>query len=150
MINFDANLEVLIAITPIDFRAGINKLGMLAEKLFNKNPRLNGVFVFRNKKGTDIKLILYHTNGYFMGHKRLSKGKLSWWPRTEKEALNISPDELLGLLKGVDPRGTFHPDWNGIYKKDLGENGFKGAKDKFIDRGSFEFERSNPNGLPIR
>jgi transposase len=119
MIHFDANIPVMIAIYPLDFRAGLNKLSALAESLVEDGSEESGIFVFRNKRRTDIKIIFYNENGYFLGHKRLSKGKLSWWPRTEYERLNISSTELLKLLKGVDPRKSFHPDLHRLKTKDL-------------------------------
>lgn len=114
MITFDSTYTVLVGLDPIDFRAGINRLSSIAQAQFNKDPRERFVFVFRNKRKTDIKLICYDGNGFFLGHKRLSKGKLSWWPRTEGESLSIDSSQLARLLKGVDPRGGFHPDWTRI------------------------------------
>lgn len=114
MITFDQDLTVCIGLNPIDFRCGLNKLAPLAESLFGKDPKDKVVFVFRNKSRTDIKLILYERNGFFLGHKRLSKGKLSWWPRTEAECHSLDAGELFKLLGGVDPRGSFHPDWQKV------------------------------------
>lgn len=111
MIAFDDNIIVCIGINPIDFRCGLNKLAPMAESLFGRDPRERVVFVFRNRSRTDIKLILYDRNGFFLGHKRLSKGKLSWWPRNEAECHGLDAGKLIKLLAGVDPRGTFHPDW---------------------------------------
>ena len=107
----------MIAISPIDFRAGINRLISIAQTLFEKDTSAAYIFVFKNKKSTDIKLILYDTNGYLLAHKRLSKGKLKWWPRTSFEAENIDTFELVRLLDGVDPRGSFHPDWDDLTLK---------------------------------
>ena len=121
MIIFDHNLRVMIGLEPIDFRAGLNKLAAIAQAVFQEDPRAQCVFVFRNKRKTDIKLIVYHCNGFFLGHKRLSKGKLSWWPRTEAECLSIDSSQLVKLLKGMDPRGDFHPDWHKL--SDHGEQG---------------------------
>lgn len=112
MIAFDSTFKVLVGLDPVDFRAGINRLSSIAQAQFHKNPRERFIFVFRNKRKTDIKLIGYDGNGFFLGHKRLSKGKLSWWPRTEGESLSIDSSQLVKLLKGVDPRGGFHPDWS--------------------------------------
>lgn len=110
MITLNPQIPVMISITPIDFRAGINRLAAIAESVFDAESRSGAIFVFRNKRCTDIKLIVYDGNGFFLGHKRLSKGKLSWWPRSERERLSITARELSKLLQGVDPRGTFHPD----------------------------------------
>lgn len=111
MITFDEDINVCIGLNPIDFRCGLNKLAPLAESLFGRDPKERVVFVFRNRSKTDIKLILYDRNGFFLGHKRLSKGKLAWWPRNEAECHSLDAGELIKLLAGVDPRGTFHPEW---------------------------------------
>lgn len=101
----------MIALNPVDFRAGHNKLRAVAEQLFGEDPQKKGLFLYRNRRNTDIKLIFYNGTGYFVGHQKLSKGRLSWWPRTEVEALNVSVNEIGRLLLGVDPRGSWHPDW---------------------------------------
>ena len=111
MIEITPDTRVFISLSPIDFRAGINRLGAIATELFGKDPMKGGVFLFHNKRKTDMKLITYDRNGFFLGHKRLSKGKLSWWPRTEGESLGITVDQLNKLLKGIDPRGSFNPEW---------------------------------------
>lgn len=111
MIELSPDTPVYIALSPIDFRAGINRLAAQAAEIFSKDPAKGGIFLFHNKRKTDMKLICYDANGFFLGHKRLSRGKLSWWPRTAHEAYSISVSELNRLLKGVDPRGGFNPEW---------------------------------------
>ena len=114
MINFSNDIKVMIAIEPIDFRAGINRLAAIAQEVFSREVVKGVLFAFKNRRRTDIKLILYDGSGYFMGHKRLSKGKLNWWPRTEVEAGRLSSAEFLKLLHGVDPRGSYHPAWQAL------------------------------------
>lgn len=143
MIHFDANVSVMIAISPIDFRVGLNKLAAITEILLKENPEQNGIFVFRNKRRTDIKIIFYDDNGYFLGHKRLSKGKLSWWPRNEHESLNVSSHELVKLLKGVDPRGGFNPELEKIKTKAQGFGKKENNQYQPIRRGAFEPQRED-------
>lgn len=114
MIEISPDTRVFISLSPIDFRAGMNRLGAIARELFSKDPRRGGIFLFHNKKKTDMKLVYYDRNGFFLGHKRLSRGKLSWWPRTEGESLSITVGQLNRLLKGVDPRGDFNPEWEAL------------------------------------
>ena len=127
MIQIKANTQVFLALSPIDFRAGINRLGAVVQELFSKDPKVEGIFLFHNRRKTDIKLIYYDLNGFFLGHKRLSRGKLSWWPRSEGESLSIDVGQLNRLLKGVDPRGDFNPEWQKIL------NDSKKPKSDFID-----------------
>ena len=114
MIEITPETRVFVSLSPIDFRAGINRLGAIAAEVFARDPMREGIFLFHNRRKTDIKLITYDCNGFFMGHKRLSKGKLSWWPRTEGESLSITVAQLNRLLKGVDPRGSFNPEWEAL------------------------------------
>jgi transposase len=109
MMQFSETTCVLVAIEPIDFRSGINRLVSKAFERFQKHVEATeSVFVFRNKRGTDIKLIWFDVNGYFMAHKRLSKDKLTWWPRSLRECQSLSPRQLLELLRGHDPREILH------------------------------------------
>ena len=108
---FTPETQYLVSLSPIDFRKGINKVATASFEIFKKDPKSGMVFVFRNKKKTDIKFIYYSVNGFLLCHKRLSKGKLDWWPRTKEEAKNLDSKQFARLLEGVDPRGDFHPDW---------------------------------------
>ena len=111
MISFSSDIKVMVAIEPVDFRAGINRLASLAYEIFHKDAMDGILFAYRNKRRTDIKFLLYDGTGFFLGHKRLSKGKLSWWPRTDADCVGLSGDKFLRLLHGIDPRPDFHPDW---------------------------------------
>lgn len=116
--RFDNNICVLIGIESIDFRVGINRVRTLAQEVFHEDPMGGGVlFVFKNKRRTDIKFLFYDGTGFMLGHKRLSEGKLKWWPRNEYEASSISGERVIRLLHGVDPRTEFHPDWQGVLEK---------------------------------
>ena len=116
MISFAPDIRIYVKLESIDFRCGLNRLVPLARSCFERDVRERAVFVFRNKARTDIKLIFFDRNGFFLGHKRLSQGKLQWWPRTAEECLSLKADELLRLLAGVDPRGNFHPSWSDVVK----------------------------------
>ncbi len=116
MISFAPDIRIYVKLEGIDFRCGLNRLVPLARSCFEKDVRERAVFVFRNKARTDIKLIFFDRNGFFLGHKRLSQGKLLWWPRTAEECSSLKADELLRLLAGVDPRGNFHPTWSDVAK----------------------------------
>lgn len=109
MISFVEDCRIFIGMEPIDFRCGLNKLVPLAQERFQQDPRDHSIFVFRNRRSTDIKFIFFDRNGFFLGHKRLSQGKLQWWPRTDRECAALNASQLFTLLGGIDPRGSFHP-----------------------------------------
>ena len=114
MIHFNKELTVMITLNPIDFRCGHNKLRAIAKQIFDKDPRQSGIFIYKNKRSTDVKLLFYNGTGFFVGHQKLSKGRLQWWPRTKEEALAISAEQINRLLMGFDPRGSWHPNWGSV------------------------------------
>lgn len=95
-----SDTRVFIMIEAIDFRAGINRLVATSEEVFRRDPKGKFLFVFRNKKRTCIKFLFYHQNGFLLGHKRLSAGRLKWWPECSQEAERLDTKDLDWLLRG--------------------------------------------------
>jgi transposase len=53
---------------PVDFRKGLHALAVLVESELS-----SGLFVFRNRRGTGIKLIYWERNGFCLWHKKLEQ-----------------------------------------------------------------------------
>ena len=51
-----------------------------AGRALGDNPLEGAVYVFRNRAGTALKLLLYDGQGYWLCMKRLSQGRFTWWP----------------------------------------------------------------------
>jgi len=61
---------------------------------------MNGaIFVFRNRRGTSLKLLCYDGQGFWLCQKRLSQGRLAWWPSMPQASHRLSAREL-GLNLG--------------------------------------------------
>lgn len=85
MIQITPQMRILVAVKPADFRKGIDGLGQLCRNEFEKNPFSGTVFVFRNKKKTSIKALVYDGQGFWLCQKRLSTGKFKHWPGGEEK-----------------------------------------------------------------
>ncbi len=59
MIQLTPQMRILVAVEPADFRKGIDGLCQLCRQALGADPFSGGVFVFRNRLGTAIKLIVY-------------------------------------------------------------------------------------------
>lgn len=102
MIQITPQMRVLVGVDPADFRAGIDGLAERCRKVLEADPFSGAAFVFRNRRRTAIKVLIYDGQGFWLCHKRFSNGKFAFWPsRRELEA-----HELAVLLRGGDPRGT--------------------------------------------
>lgn len=101
-----------IAIQPVDFRRGIDGLAALCRQQLQIDPFAGNLFIFRNKKGNAIKLLIYDGNGFWLCYKRFSAGKLKWWPCNQVQADSLRAVELLVMLQQGDPRVADVPnDW---------------------------------------
>jgi transposase len=48
------------------------------------------VYVFRNRTGTTLKLLVYDGQGFWLCTKRLSHGRFSWWPPPGTQSVTLS------------------------------------------------------------
>lgn len=87
MIQITPQMRILLAIDPVDFRKGIDGLNAVCRQVLRSDPFSGYVFIFRNKKATAIKIIMYDGQGFWMCQKRLSKGRFNWWPNKSGEAV---------------------------------------------------------------
>lgn len=103
MIQVTPQMQVLVAIEPADFRKGIDGLARLAKDWLESDPFSGCVFVFRNRSGTAVKILLYDGQGFWLCQKRLSAGRFRFWPRRGQGAgRTIEAYELHVLLSGGD------------------------------------------------
>jgi transposase len=72
--------KVFLAINPIDFRTRLEGTLALCRNQLEQDPMCGHVFVFRNRKTTTIRCILYDKGGFWLMEKRISKGHYHYWP----------------------------------------------------------------------
>jgi len=105
MIQITPQMRILLAVTPTDFRKGIDGLAGVCRNILKQDPFSGYVFVFRNKPGTAIKILIYDGQGFWLCQKRLSKGRFTWWPKKENEASQqLAAHELQLLVWNGNPR----------------------------------------------
>ncbi len=116
MIQVTPQMRVLIAIEPLDFRCGIDGMAQACRARLSEDPFSGAVYVFRNRRGTAVKLLVYDGQGYWLCHKRLSTGRFVHWPKLEgKAATAAQAHQLAVLLSGGDPAATrAAPVWRSV------------------------------------
>ena len=104
MIQITPQMRVLVAIEAVDFRKGIDGLARLCRERLASDPFSGTVFVFRSRRGTAIKLLVYDGRGFWLCQKRLSQGRFRYWPKGAGEsAQELEVHELGVLIAGGDP-----------------------------------------------
>jgi transposase len=116
MIQITPQMRILVAIEPADFRRGIDGLARLCKEVLQHDPFGGCVFVFRNRRATAVKVLVYDGQGFWLCHKRLSSGRFQWWPRHDREASQtLAAHQLQVLLSAGDPSRTqAPPDWRPV------------------------------------
>lgn len=113
MIQITPQMRILLAVEPQDFRKGIDGLARVCRDWLKRDPFSGAVFVFRNRRATAIKALIYDGQGYWLCQKRLSSGRFRWWPgRTDGRVKALAAHELQLLIWNGDPdRGRVAPAW---------------------------------------
>jgi transposase len=118
MLQVTPQMKILVAVEPADFRKGIDGLVQLCKKSLGQDPFGGAVFVFRNRRGTAIKVLVYDGQGFWLCHKRLSTGRFAWWPSAkgkDTHAKTLAAHQLSVLFSAGNPEQTgAAPDWRPV------------------------------------
>ncbi len=106
MITITPQMKVLLFSQSIDFRNGIDGVAGLCRKHFDEDPFSGSVFVFRNRKSTSVKILVYDEQGFWLCQKRLSQGRFKHWPKNQEDANQLTAREMSVLLFNGDPFGS--------------------------------------------
>jgi transposase len=119
MIQITPHMRILLAVEPVDFRKGIDGLAGVCRNILKEDPFSGYLFVFRNKGGTSLKILLYDGQGFWLCQKRLSKGRIRFWPdNAEKTLCSLKAHELQMLLWDVNPWDVSFTEWKKIKERE--------------------------------
>jgi transposase len=117
MLQITPQMKILVAVEPADFRKGIDGLAALCKASLGQDPFAGTVFVFRNRRATAIKVLVYDGQGFWLCQKRLSSGRFRWWPTSTSQpqdpaTATLAAHQLAVLFSAGNPNRTAAaPDW---------------------------------------
>lgn len=111
MLQVSPTTRIFVCNQQIDFRKGIDGLAAVCRMRLNQDPYTGALFVFRNRSGSAIRILVYDGQGFWLCTKRLSQGKFHWW--SEKETLDARELQTL-LWNGNPERAKFSDDWKKV------------------------------------
>jgi transposase len=118
MLQITPQMKVLVAIAPADFRNGIDGLVRLCKETLGQDPFTGAVFVFRNRRGTAIKVLVYDGQGFWLCQKRLSTGRFGWWPPAADQQMRaqaLAAHQVAVLFSAGNPERTgAAPQWRPV------------------------------------
>jgi transposase len=66
MIQLTPQMRILVAVEAVDFRRGIDGLSRVCRQVMGADPFSGWVFVFRNRRRTAIKILVYDGQGFWL------------------------------------------------------------------------------------
>ena len=112
MLSITPKHKVYLAIQAIDFRCGIDGLRALCHKQFSMDPFSGHYFIFRNRRASAIKILIYDSQGFWLCQKRLSKGSFRHWPKASTSVVMLNSTQLQVLLQNGNPAAVnTEPPW---------------------------------------
>jgi transposase len=125
MLAITPQMRILVAVEAVDFRKGIDSLAELCRAKLNADPFSGCLFVFRSRRATSIKVLVYDGQGFWLATKRLSKGRFRWWPQIAEEgakeptrALRVHQAQV--LFAAGNPDVDAAPEWLGSGSRPTG------------------------------
>ncbi len=118
MIQVAPQMRILVAIEPADFRCGIDGLAKRAREALAHDTTSGCLFMFRHRKATAAKILVYDGQGFWLCYKRLSTGRFRSWPSGQRLRA-LEAHELQVLLSAGDFEAVAAaPPWRRLHAAD--------------------------------
>lgn len=107
-----------------DMRKGFDGLSGLVREGLAKDPLSGDVFIFFNKRRTQVKLLLWERDGFSIYHKRLERGT---YELPSSVSAELRGDELMLILQGISLKSVRRRK-----RFDAGENNFESSPSQVL------------------
>lgn len=107
MLLIPARVRVYLYAPVTDMRRSFDTLGAMVEQILGQDPYSGHLFVFRNRLGDRVKILVWDRTGYAIWYKRLEKGVFRF-PEAEDAGKQVEMEaaELALLLEGIELAGA--------------------------------------------
>ena len=92
--------QVYVVTGYTDLRRSIDGLATIVKGQLQLDPYSRALFLFCGRRSDRIKGLVWEGDGFLLLYKRLDNGKFQW-PRNEREARLLTPQETRWLLEGL-------------------------------------------------
>jgi transposase len=108
VLTMPPSVRVYIAAQPTDLRKSFDGLSALVAATFEQDPLCGHLFVFRNRRGDQIRVLFWDRTGYCILGKKLARGRfhLAREPAAGVTHVEVEAAELSLMLEGIDLSGA--------------------------------------------
>ena len=98
-------LRVWLCLCPVDMRKSYDGLSAMTKQALGEDPLDGSVYVFVNRRRTQMKCLYFEGDGYCIWSKRLERGGFQvHWSEVGKTHIDMSTLRL--LIDGIEPQSV--------------------------------------------
>ena len=96
--------KIYLCTNPTDMRKNFDGLVVIIKTYLGKDPISDGAFVFVNRPGDKMKILIWDRHGFWLLYKRLEQGRFQMPPydKNKVESLSLSYEQLVMIIEGID------------------------------------------------
>lgn len=111
MLTISPAVRIYLATGATDLRRSIDGLAAVVRERFELEPTSGHLFLFRNRRGDRVKILVWDAGGFWVLYKRLERGTFAWPAADDEARVEMRSRDLLLLLSGVDLAQTRRRRW---------------------------------------
>lgn len=108
MILLPRAVRIYVATSPANLRKSFEGLSNEVRSVLMRDPLCGHLFLFLNRRRTQVKILCWTRGGYTIVHKRLERGRFAFAAAVSASATSVEIDvhELSMLLEGLEVSRT--------------------------------------------
>jgi len=97
-------VRIYVATAPANLRKSFEGLSNEVRTALSADPLCGHLFLFLNRRRTQVKMLLWTRGGFTILHKRLERGRFTFPAQLSPDAARVEIDahELAALLEGLE------------------------------------------------
>jgi transposase len=111
MLTLPPSVRIYLAPGTTDLRRSVDGLMALTRDRLGLDPLTGHLFLFRNRRGDRLKILVWDRSGFWVLYKRLERGTFAWPGEESATPFEMRASELALLLSGMDVSTTRRRRW---------------------------------------
>lgn len=102
MLALKSDMPIWLCTQPTDMRRSFDGLSAQVRRLLLESPSSGALFVFINRRRTQMKCLYFESGGYCLWSKRLEQGQFALPRKADNVKQALQATEFLSLIEGID------------------------------------------------
>lgn len=101
----EAHVKIWLYGKPTDMRKSFTGLAAMTKNVIGENPLSGHLFVFINRRQTQLKILYFDRSGFCIWAKRLEEGRFNY-SKSSGDKQSLSWTELKLIIEGIELKNT--------------------------------------------